>query len=105
MKCEECGGVMVWRCTDNITRLSKWKCRDCGHLQFEDYVPVKLPKKEPKHYTFSHGKYDVKKRINGHQYYLACFKSEDMAKKFVALMKASEWDLSRVVEFKEACQV
>lgn len=104
--CTECGGVMVYRSTNNITRKSKWKCKECGHVMVNDYVPVDvnaLPKPEPKYYTYSKGRYDVKKRINGHQYYLACFESEAAAKKFVALMKASDWELSRVAEFKECC--
>ena len=105
--CEECGGIMTYRSTNNVTHKTKWKCKECGHIRFDDYVPFEfkqIRKPEPKHYTCCHGRYDVKKRINGRQYYLGTFKSEALAKKFVALMKASEWDLSRVVEFREACQ-
>ena len=108
MKCEDCGGVMVYRSTNNITKVSKWKCKECGHIQFNDWVPTpleELPKREPKYYSFSKGRYDVKKRINGPQVYLASFKSEDAAKKFVSLMKESGWQLDRVAEFKEACKV
>jgi len=106
--CEECGGVMVWRCTNNITHKSKWKCRDCGHILVNDYVPIEfkqIKKPEPKHYTYNNGVYQVKKRLNGHQHYLGSFKTEDRAKKFVALMKASDWELDRVSEFKEVCRV
>lgn len=106
--CEVCGGVMVYRSTNNVTHKSKWKCKECGHVQLNDYVPFEfkdLPKKEPKHYTYSNGRYDVKKRINGYQYYLAGFKSEDAAKKFVSLMKECDWQLDKVAEFKEACNV
>ena len=108
--CEECGGVMTYRSTNNVTHKTKWKCRECGHIMFNDYVPFEFKqehreKQPPKYYSVWKNSYQVKKRINGKQWYLASFRSEAMAKKFVALMKASEWDLSRVVEFKEACQV
>ena len=111
MKCEKCGGVMKWRCTNNITRVSKWKCSDCGHLMFDDYVPADLkklttlPRCEPKYYTLAGGSYQVKKRINGPQLYLASFKSEEMAKKFVSLMKDCGWRLDKVSEYKEACTI
>ena len=107
MKCEVCGGVMVYRSTNNITHKSKWKCKECGHVQFDDYVPVELkdlPKREWNYYYFHNGAYVVRKRINGKQHHLAGFKSEDMAKKFVSLMKECDWSLDKVAEFKEACQ-
>ena len=102
--CSECGDVMVWRCTNNVTQMSKWKCKSCGHVQMEKQKPIRRLRKQPKHYGYCGSSYQVRKRINGTQYYLASFKSEALAKKFVALMRASEWDLSRVVEFKEACK-
>lgn len=105
--CEVCGGIMTYRSTNNVTHKTKWKCKECGHVMLNDYVPFEfkqVARPEPKYYTFYGGTYQVKKRVNGHQFYLASFKSKEAAKKFVALMKASEWDLSRVVEFKEACK-
>ena len=33
MFCDECGDVMVWRCTDNLTEVSKFKCPNCGHKE------------------------------------------------------------------------
>lgn len=108
MKCERCGGALLYRSTNKVTMRSKWKCKECGHIVIDDYVPFEfksVPRREPRHYSFNKGCYNVKKRINGHQFYLACFKSESMAKRFVALMKESDWDLTRVSEFKEACQV
>ena len=106
--CNECGGVMVYRSTNNITRESKWKCKECGHIMVNGWVPTPLEKirrPEPKYYTLSGGAYQVKKRIDGHQFYLGSFKSEKMAKKFVALMKVCDWDLERVAEFREVCSV
>ena len=110
MKCEVCGGVMMYRSTNKITKMTKWKCKECGHLMFDDFMHVDLkqlitPRGEPKYYSLVGNTYQVKKRINKHQYYLASFRSEDMAKRFVSLMKESQWDLARVVEFKEACKV
>ena len=99
MYCDECGGVMVWRCTDNITKLSKWKCRDCGHLQYDNYVPRSfedLPKKEPRYYFFKNGAYIVKKTKNYEQIYVGSFHSEELAKKVVDGMKSVGWDKSKI---------
>ena len=92
MYCEECGDVMMWRCTDNITEVSKFKCPNCGHIQTGKLEKVEpKPPREP-NYCFSYkGKWIVKKTINHQEIYVGCFADEKTAKLVVDGMKKVDW--------------
>ena len=96
MYCEDCGGVMDWRCTNQITNVSKFKCRNCGHIQTGELKlkPVNDEKKEPKFYCLNnHGSWIVKKRKNNERLYAGAYSDEETAKKVVAEMVKCDWDL------------
>jgi len=97
--CTECGGVMVYRSTNNITHKSKWKCKECGHVMLNDWVPTPLEEiksHEPRYYFWKNGAYIVKKTLNYEQIYVGSFHSEELAKKVVDGMKSVGWDKSKI---------
>ena len=97
MYCEECGDVMVWRCTNQITSMSKFKCRNCGNVQ-EEKVELKPPAprvaRVPKYYYCKNGKYIVRANRTGtnSQTYIGTYEDEETAKKVVDKLKACNWD-------------
>ena len=97
MYCEECGDVMMWRCTDNITEVSKFKCPNCGHIQTGKLKKVEpKPPQEPK-YCFNYkGKWIVRKTINHQPVYVGCFADEETAKLVVDGMKKVDWKKSMI---------
>ena len=103
MYCDDCGASMVWRCTDNNTNISKFKCPQCGRIQVGklDVKPV-LPRPEPKYYYMGRGKYIVNKKVDGKDCYVGSFDDEETAKLVVASMNKVGWDKSnRPSVFKE----
>ena len=99
--CTKCGGVMVWRSTNNITRLSKWKCRDCGHIStmvLPEPEPVVNVPVIPNYYYQRDGKYIVRKKRNNETVYVGAFQSEDMAKEVVEGMKSVDWNKTLIPE-------
>ena len=102
MYCEECGGSMLWRCTDTRTNISKFKCSLCGHIQ-SGVLDIKppLPKPKPKYYYLSKGKYYVKRTINRQLIWVGVFEDEENAKKAVCMMEEHGWDKSMVPRVKE----
>lgn len=97
MYCDECGDVMRWRCTDNITNVSKFKCPNCGHVQTGELKRVEpKPPKEPKHCFKYKGKWIVRKVINHQPVYVGSFADEETAKLVVDGMKKVNWDKSMV---------
>lgn len=97
MFCEDCGVSMRWRCTDNITGLSKFKCPVCGKVELGvlDLKPPQ-PKPEPRHYYFTRGFYVVAKTTNYERMHIGTFRDEEMAKRVVEGMKACNWDKSMI---------
>ena len=96
--CECCGGVMMYRSTNNVTGKSKWKCRDCGHVMLNDYQPrtwKDIPTPEPNYYTCKDGKYCVSKVMGDERSYFGTFADEETAKLVVKRMKAVGWDMSK----------
>ena len=97
MICEDCGNSMLWRCTDNITNVSKFKCPVCGNIQSGVMERVKpRPKPEPNYYYLKNGKWAVKKVINHQTVFVGTFADEETAKKVVDGMKKVEWDKSMI---------
>ena len=101
MYCSECGGVMVWRCTDNITRLSKWKCKECEHITsvyLPEPEPVKIVPVEPHYYYQKEGKFIVRKKRDNKTIYVGSFNTEEMAKKVVKGMLEVDWNKDLIPE-------
>ena len=102
MICEKCGGPMQWRCTDKDTRVAKYKCPECGHLQTGIVDFIGFEKKEkfvPKHYTRRTGpktRYEVKRIVKGKRIYVGLFDDEDTAKKVVEKMNQNDWDDTKI---------
>ena len=96
MFCDECGDVMVWRCTDNLTEVSKFKCPNCGHIQTGKLKKVKIPERGPKYYCQKNGKWIVRKVINYQTIYVGCFADEKTAKLVVDGMKKANWDKNMI---------
>ena len=97
MYCDECGDVMRWRCTDNITEVSKFKCPNCGHVQTGKLKKVEpKPPREPNYYYEKNGKWFVKKVINHQKVYVGCFADEETAKLVVDGMKKVDWNKSMI---------
>ena len=92
MYCEECGTAMHWRCTDNITNVSKFKCPNCGHVQTGKLKRVEVSKHEPKYYCQKNGRWVVRKVTNYQTLYVGCFADEETAKRVVDSMKKANWD-------------
>ncbi len=97
MYCEVCGDVMMWRCTNKITSMSKYKCRNCGNVQEEkvEYKPpVPRAARVPKHYYCKNGKYIVRSsRVGGKsQGYVGTYGDEETAKAVVEELKKHDWD-------------
>ena len=101
MKCDVCGGVMVWRCTNTNTRLSKWKCKGCGHIHSMVLPEPKntgFVKPTPKYYFQDGDKFIVKKKRNYQTIYIGKFNTEEMAKKVVKGMLEVDWDKDLIPE-------
>ena len=97
MICEECGDEMVWRCTNNITRVGKFKCKGCGHIQTAIVEePEPIPEKVPNFYFEKNGSWIVKKTINKEKVYIGSFRSEELARKVSLAMQEVGWDKSLV---------
>ena len=98
MDCDECGTAMHWRCTDNVTNVSKFKCPRCGNVQTGMLKKVKpLPKREPNYYyARKDGKWMVQKTINHKKLSLGGFADEETAKRVVDGMKKVDWNESLV---------
>ena len=98
MYCDECGDVMRWRCTNNITNVSKFKCPRCGNVQTGMLKKVNpLPKREPNYYyARKDGKWMVQKTINHKKLSLGGFADEETAKRVVDGMKKVNWEKSLV---------
>ena len=98
MYCEERGDVMLWRCTDNITNISKFKCPNCGRIQTGELKKVEpKPPREPNYYyARKDGKWIVQKTINHKKLSLGGFTDEETAKRVVDGMKKVNWDKSMV---------
>ena len=50
MYCDECGTAMHWRCTNNVTSVSKFKCPRCGNVQTGKLKRIKINRPGPKYY-------------------------------------------------------
>jgi len=98
MDCDECGTAMHWRCTDNVTSVSKFKCPRCGNVQTAKLKKVNpLPKREPNYYyARKDGKWMVQKTINHKKLSLGGFADEETAKRVVDGMKKVDWNESLV---------
>ena len=98
MDCDECGTAMHWRCTDNVTSVSKFKCPRCGNVQTGKLKKVKpLPKREPNnYYARKDGKWMVQKTINHKTISLGGFADEETAKRVVDAMKKVDWNKSMI---------
>lgn len=98
MYCDECGTAMHWRCTDNVTNVSKFKCPRCGNVQTGELKRVEpKPPKEPKYYYESgDGKWIVRRVINCQPVHVGSFADEETAKRVVDGMKKVNWDKSMV---------
>ena len=102
MICEDCGAIMHWRCTNNNTNVSKFKCPQCGNIQSGKLeLKPPLPKPKPKYYYLSKGKYYVKRTINCQRIWVGVFEDEETAKKAVCMMEEHGWDKSMVPRVKE----
>ena len=69
------------------------KCRD--YLVEHNWDKNKLNctlKSCPKYYTFHHGKYEIKKKINGKDKYYCRCDTEKEAIKIVKYLKSIDWD-------------
>ena len=90
----ECGAKMQWRCTNKETNIAKYKCPVCGKLvtAVDDYKPVKIPVRTPKHYYRKNGRYIVRRWINGEHQYIGSYADEETAKRVVDKMVECDWD-------------
>ena len=97
MICEDCGVSMQWRCTDNITKVSKFKCPNCGHVQMGklDMKPI-VEHNNPKYYHEKNGAWIVKRTINHKYLYVGSFANEETAKRVVQKMEEVDWDKSMI---------
>ena len=96
MECECCGGQMQWRCTDNNTRIAKYKCLCCGNIQFkltEEPEPLNI---SPKYYYRNHDKWIVRRKHHGEHKYVGTFANLETAKMVVREMNLCDWDMSCV---------
>ena len=101
MICEECESVMHWRCTNQITQISKFKCPVCGHVQTGklEVKPVEtVEKKVPNYYHMRNGSWVVKKTKNHERLYVGAYGNEETAQKVVQEMIKCDWDLNMIPE-------
>lgn len=123
MICEECGSPRVfWRCDNHKEKTSKWKCKDCGTIKITKTRPERLKylkeqekerkkkskanrKKKtilpPKYYHKHGNKYQIKKTVNGKQYYYGTYDTEKEAKLMVELLRLYDWDIKELPRLKE----
>lgn len=57
--------------------------------------------KNPKYYCRRKNSFIIQKRLNGECISFGQYKNETTTKKMVELLKGSDWDRTRVLEFKE----
>ena len=99
MYCEECQSVMHWRCTNQITQVSKFKCPQCGHVQtgkLETKPLVIVEKKYPNYYHMKNGKWIVKKTKDHQMLYVGTYGDEETAKRVVSEMIKCDWNLDMI---------
>ena len=97
MYCDECGTAMHWRCTDNVTSVSKFKCPRCGNVQTGKLKRIKINRPGPKYYyERGDGKWMVQKTINHKTISLGGFEDEETAKRVVEGMKKVDWNKSMI---------
>lgn len=106
MYCEDCGAPMHWRCTDNETNVSKFKCPHCGRVQLGvlDLKPP-MPKREPKFYYHAGDKYYVKRTINYDVILVGGFRDEETAIRVRDGMNRVGWDKTRIPEVIAECTI
>lgn len=101
MKCEECDGVMQWRCTNTDTLMAKYKCPHCGHIMMKKMNMIKKeeePRKiePPKyyHYDKASGMYRVNKIKDKRFICFGQYEQEEVAQAVVSELKQVGWDKS-----------
>ena len=75
MICEDCGVSMQWRCTDNITRVSKFKCPNCGHVQMGKLDMKPIVEHNPKYYHEKNGAWIVKNSLDPYYYLYVAYET------------------------------
>lgn len=106
MKCD-CGAVMYWRCTNNITNTVKYKCPICGMVKTKKAEPRKKThirfkaKNRSRNYHKTSNGFEVKKYVRGKQTYFCRTRTEEQAKKIVELLRECDWDKSHINEIKQ----
>ena len=106
MYCEECQSVMHWRCTNQITQVSKFKCPQCGHVQtgILETKPV-VSVEKPNYYHMKNGKWLVKKTKDHQMLYVGTYANEETAQKVVSEMIKCDWNLDMIPEIYEKLNI
>lgn len=99
MKCDVCGGALQWRSTNTRNRLGKYKCKECGHIQYmlDKWRPPEVVKIVPCYYYVKDGKYIVRYKSK----YYASYENEETAKLVVEELKKRDWDKEQLPSIHE----
>ena len=98
MLCENDGASLQWRCTNQITKVSKYKCPRCGRLyKVVDSFDVKTECSDrlerPAYYhKNTYGTYTIHRNANGVYQYFGTYPTEDIAKCVVEKLREYGWD-------------
>jgi len=106
MLCEDDGMPLVWRCTNQVTNVAKYKCPYCGRL----YKIVVEPKEKecsdklekPLYYhKNSYGTYTVHRNLDKKYQYYGTYSSEDIAKAVVDKLWEYGWNKDLLGRIRE----
>ena len=99
MLCEDDGMPLIWRCTNQVTNVAKYKCPYCGRL-YEIVVEPKVEQtsdklEKPKYYHKNpYGTFTIHRRDGGDYRYFGTYPTREIAAAVVEKLKEYDWDKS-----------